>query len=67
LKECNRVLKPNGRLFIQSVHGNDPCAEGDPTHFQSFQTWSLHRLLGLVFSHVNVEQKGGTLIAKVIK
>jgi len=69
LKECDRVLKANGRVFIQSVHGNDPCAEGDPTHFQAFQTWSLRRLLSFVFprARINVEQRGGTLIAKVIK
>jgi SAM-dependent methyltransferase len=67
LREVHRVLKPNGRLFIQSVHGDDPCAENDPTHFQSFHTWSLTRLLKLFFNHVNVEKRGGTIIAKVIK
>jgi len=67
LMECKRVLKPRGRLFIQSVHGTDPCAEGDPTHFQSFLKWSLFRLLQFLFTDVDVELRGGTLIAKVVK
>lgn len=69
LKQVKRVLKPGGRLFVQSVHGSDPCAEGDPTHFQSFHEWSLQRLLSLVFGKpaFNVRVEGGTIIAKVIK
>jgi len=70
LMDVKRVLKPKGRLFIQSVHGNDPCAEADPTHFQSFHVWSLRRLLNTVFggnAHGEVEHRGGTLIAKVVK
>jgi len=70
LLEVKRVLKPKGRLFIQSVHGNDPCAEADPTHLQAFHTWSLGRLLNAIFggsAHGHVERRGGTLIAKVVK
>lgn len=70
LQEVKRVLKPSGRLYVQSVHGNDPCAEGDPTHFQSFHVWSLGRLLNVVFggqTYGHVEKRGGNLIAKVIK
>jgi len=70
LLEARRVLRPGGRLFIQSVHGDDPCAEGDPTHFQSFHVWSLGRLLNVAFggsAHGHVVHRGGTLLAKVIK
>jgi ubiquinone/menaquinone biosynthesis C-methylase UbiE len=69
LKEARRVLKPKGRLFIQSVHGNDFCAERDPTHFQSFHAWSLKRLLHRVFpnSIVDVQHRGGSLIARVVR
>jgi len=67
LKEIKRVLKREGRLFIQSVEANDPCAENDPTHYQSFHKWSLERMLRIFFSKVEVEKRGGTLIAKVIK
>jgi len=67
LKECNRVLKPSGGMYIQSVAGGDPCAEGDPTHFHAFTHWSLYRLLRLFFQKVSVERRGGTLVAKVRK
>lgn len=67
LSEVERVLKAGGRAFIQSVHGEDPCGEGDPTHFQSFHRWSLQRLLSLFFPRLRVEHRGGSLIAKVTK
>jgi len=67
LKEVKRVLKKGGRMFIQSVEGSDPCAENDPTHYQSFHRWSLERVLRCLFTNVQVEKRGGTLIAKVIK
>jgi len=67
LQEVKRVLKPDGRLFMQCPHGNSPHAENDPTHCHSFFVWSLSRLLHRIFNHASVEQKGGSLITKVIK
>jgi len=69
LKEVHRVLRKGGRLYIQTVEANSPEAERDPTHVQSFHIWSLGRLLKTVFGGLfgTVEQKGGTLIAKVTK
>jgi SAM-dependent methyltransferase len=67
LKEISRVLKKNGRFFIQSVYGEDPCFERDPTHLWSFNKTSLTRLLRRFFSVVMVEHRGGTLIARVEK
>jgi len=67
LKEIKRVLKKGGRVFIQSVDGSDPCAESDPTHHQSFHRWSLERILRSLFKEVQVEKRGGTLIARVLR
>jgi len=67
LKEVKRVLKKGGGAFIQSVEGNDPMAENDPTHHQSFHLWSLRRLLLHFFKDVEVEKRGGTLVAKAFK
>jgi len=67
LKECSRVLKLGGGMYIQSVAGDDPCAEADLTHFHAFAQWSLRRLLHLFFKDVSVERRGGTLVAKVRK
>jgi len=67
LYEVRRVLKPKGRLFIQSVYGEDPAFEKDPTHLWSFNKTSLTRLLRIFFRGVWVEHRGGSLIAKVEK
>jgi len=61
LKECRRVLKGGGRLFIQVPPVESPDAKKDPTHLQSFTLWSLTRLLRCVFHNckvVSVEKVG---------
>jgi len=70
LQEVKRVLKPDGRLFMQCPIADSPHADHDPTHCYGFHVWSLSRLLHQVFSHsncVSVERKGGSLITKVVK
>jgi len=49
LRECKKVLKDGGLLFIQSVICFDNCAyEGDETHFHVLHPKCLERLAGLV-------------------
>jgi len=63
LREATRVLKVEGRAYVQLVHADDPCAPNDPTHVYAFVEWSLERLLHMFFENVKVERRGGTLLA----
>lgn len=45
LRECYRVLKPKGILFIQSVKCDDPNALNDRTHVHVLHPVTLARLL----------------------
>ena len=45
LRECYRVLKPGGALFIQSVVCTDPCALSDESHFHVLHPKTLKRLM----------------------
>ena len=66
LKEAYRVLKKGGRLFIQSVHKDDPAFKADPTHVTPLDEELLIELLD-PFSHKEVKRIKGTLLAKAIK
>jgi len=49
LKECHRVLRKNGLLFIQSVICYDRCAyNGDESHYHTLHPNCLKRLCRLI-------------------
>lgn len=41
VKECWRILKPGGKLFIQSPHWKSPNCWIDPSHYRGFDEQSL--------------------------
>ena len=66
IKEAYRVLKPNGRLFVQSVHKDDPAYRSDPTHMYPLDEEKMVQLLE-PFRHKEVKRIRGTILAKAIK
>jgi len=66
IKEAYRVLRDGGRLFIQSVHKDDPAFKADPTHEYALDEQILSDLLSL-FRKKEVRRIRGTLLAKAIK
>jgi len=66
VEECFRVLKPEGRVYIQSVHRNDPAFPNDPTHVTPLDEHTLMELLGS-FKHKEIRRVHGTLVAKAVK
>jgi SAM-dependent methyltransferase len=45
LKECHRILKLGGFLYIQVPHSSNVCAAGDITHYRTFSYPTLANLL----------------------
>lgn len=41
VQECHRILKPGGKLFIQSPHWKSPNCWIDPSHYRGFDEQSL--------------------------
>lgn len=41
VEECWRILKPGGKLFIQTPHWQSPNCWIDPTHYRGFSAQSL--------------------------
>ena len=66
LREARRVLKAGGRLFIQSVHKDDPAFKADPTHVTPLDEGFLRsHLQGM--SWVEVRRISGTLVVRAVK
>jgi len=66
IEETFRVLKKGGRVFIQSVHKDDPAFKADPTHVTALDEKYLNELLR-GFTKKEIKRVGGTLVVKAIK
>jgi len=64
--EAYRVLKHDGRIFVQSVHKDDPAYPNDPTHVTPLDEQVCQEMFK-AFKEASVKRICGTLLIRAVK
>jgi len=67
MSEIYRVLKRNGKVYIQSVHKNDIAYKDDPTHQYPLDHESLLEILNEGKFNFKIDLRQATYIIKMVK